>query len=218
MNEPLPTIHQAERAIIEGYGPSETAINWSGRCYEIAFKILELSFVKGSSIEGRFPDGTRCVYGHFTGERNAAGAFPYDDRVPFARHGWLKLPGGKVWDPTRWAFTTHEPVVWIGPDTDYDEGGNDYRMATLGDPPPFTAGDHELELKGLSDTAIAWLKNLFGNDPPTVISNHQVFYLGNLPPDRIIETRSVYEALNEAGRGAVIPIDNERMVLAEVEA
>lgn len=216
MNEPLPTIHEAEKAMIEAYGPSETADTWSGRCYEVAFKLLELSHVEGSYIEGRFPEGTRCVYGHFKGERTPEGAFPYRS-TPFVQHGWLKLPGGKVWDPTRWAFTTKEPMAWIGPDSAYDEGGNDYRMATLGDPPPFTAGDHELELKGLADTTIAWLKSLFGNEPPTVLSNHQVFYLGNLPPDRIMEPRSVYEALAEAGRGAVVPIDNERMVLAEVE-
>lgn len=74
MNEPLPTIHEAERAITEAFGPSETADTWSGRCYEIAYKCLELAQTEGS---GRFPEDTRCVYGHFTGERTPEGAFPF---------------------------------------------------------------------------------------------------------------------------------------------
>lgn len=48
--------------------------------------------------------------------------------LSFIPHGWVLMPDGRIFDPTRWTFEAKSPYLYVGPDRDeYDKGSNQLR-------------------------------------------------------------------------------------------
>jgi hypothetical protein len=211
----LPTLQECEQALEDSFGPSESALAWVGRCYEIAAKLLEQNDIEGSVLEGRFPEGTRLCYGHYVGERTSAGAFPNRHDFPFEQHGWLELPDGRVFDPTGWAFHSSEPAIYTGPADNYDEGGASWRKHNLAPAPDWDAGADKVELE-LTRNICTWLQAEYGTpEPDGVLTVTQVFHLANRHPDELPEVEAIYEAIVEVDLGGMVPFDNKRKYVKE---
>ena len=76
---------------------------WGGHCYQVV-----AAFLAADVLEGAVP---------VTGS--------YDDGENVTDHAWLKLPDGRICDPTRyWLEGKKRPYIFIGePDECYDEMG-----------------------------------------------------------------------------------------------
>ncbi len=199
------TVRDAERAI------GERSVRWHGRCYEIASALVICKAVKG-----------KAVYGHWVGPIAATGYWKDRRGMPFVHHGWVKLPDGRVLDPTRWSFEDVKPYLYLGPPDHYDEGGNQIRAAMMANrpPPPFRTGGKdiyerrwrsvmELELK---TEVIDFLMEKLGQ--PKGITREMMFWVANLPPDWLEPyTKEIYKELVRQDQGPWIPTDNRRMVL-----
>lgn len=151
---------------------------WKGNCYAIATACVEKGVVVG-----------RPEYGIWQGEI-APGSFFAGH--PLVRHGWVKLPGGQIFDPTRWVFEDAEPYVYVGPEDFYDMGAADLREKVLG----YVSVD-EAELMDFLDDPYAYEDDLkflhqLANTPPKA---HPFFMA------------EVYELIDKMGKGALIPID-----------
>jgi hypothetical protein len=209
----LPTLEECEQALEDSFGPSGSAAAWVGRCYEIAAKLLAQNDIEGSVLEGRFPKGTRLCYGHYLGERTPAGLYPNHYGVPFAQHGWLELPDGRIFDPTGWAFYSSEPAIYVGPADDYDEGGNSWRKRNLSPPLGWDPAAKSVEL-GLTTNIGTWLQAEYGTpEPDGVLSVDQAFHLANRHPDELPDVEAIYRALVNANLAGLIPLDNRRKYL-----
>ncbi len=114
----MPTLIECETAISIPCG------SWPTRCHEIAVAInrkLGLSWQE--------------CYGFYYGPVAEGG--PFDAGRPVQRHGWLKLPDRRVFDPTRWVFEQKLPYVFCAYDNngEYDLGMERFK-AGLRTPPP----------------------------------------------------------------------------------
>ncbi len=86
---------------------------WQGRCHEIAHKIY---------YKGLVPKNSRVRYGLWWGLISEKSIFA---NRPFTHHGWIELPDGRIYDPTRFVFFNEDPKIFIGEkNDDYDAGGN----------------------------------------------------------------------------------------------
>ena len=197
-----PTLAECEAAV------GEPAEKWVSRCHEIAVKILD-----GLKLPGK------DQYGFYYGPIQEDSSF--HPRL-FARHGWVLLEDGRIFDPTRWTFDSPgEPYIFcLHPDwfdgDEYDFGMNRYREANLRPPPKFGEydedGEKQVGLK-LSGQDRDFVQDLFDELPPSngwiVLTKAQVFWLANYP-HHLFGTfaKSVYEAIIEAGFSIFIPVDN----------
>lgn len=208
------------------------ADKWEGQCYGIALMVLQAGLVKG-----------RAAYGHYLGPVASTGFWKERTHFPFQRHGWIELPGGRVFDATRWSFEDKPPYVFIcdlvadevtcrdcgrveedhydqdlpciefrRKPVEYDEGGNLFKEATENPCPELKPDDKPADLK-LTGAAKRHVEQLLG-DPPTMTQN-RMFWLANLSPRRLKFPKAIYNAIIKAGRPALIPIDNMRMVFAD---
>lgn len=76
---------------------------WGGHCYSVVAAFLAADV---------FP-GSEPVTGYF-----------HDKRNNVTDHAWLKLPDGRICDPTRYWLENRRPSIFIGkPDECYDERG-----------------------------------------------------------------------------------------------
>ncbi len=200
----IPTLKQAEATL------GEPAKAWEGRCYEIACRFVERKLVKGIA-----------VYGHWIGP--IAKGTLFDRGLPFAHHGWVLLPDKRVLDPTRWVFEAREPYLYVGSADHYDEGGNQWREALSPQAPEFDEFDRIFDLTNEILPTQAWnyVEQLLGlyryyDDPayePGTVSQGQLSWLANRSPERLgPHAPAIYRALFALGRGALIPIDNKRLV------
>ncbi len=181
-------------------------LDWPGRCFEIAHKMVAHGLVEGTA-----------VYGHWTGDVcPEAPVFGPRHYHPFQQHGWIALDDGKgtVVDPTRWVFENTAPYVFVGAPEDeswpYDEGGNKFRLRFMptcplyGEGPPFIVEVPNSILKGVCEAHI-------GHKQPW--SPVQVVWLCNLPPEMFMGmAREFYEAIEKTGFSSFIPLDNLLMV------
>ena len=72
---------------------------WARHCYSVVMRLLGTGMVEGEIITGHYH---------------------YGDNV--CDHCWIKMPDGRVCDPTRWQFEDKEPYIYFGPETEhYDE-------------------------------------------------------------------------------------------------
>ena len=199
------SVKQAERVL------GEPATEWAKCCFEIAAAFVERGLVDGVA-----------VYGHWVGPVSEASVFrnASHEALGFVRHGWVVLPDGQVCDPTRWVFEAVEPYVYVGPADHYDEGGNNWRARTeSAQPPPFDEDDEVLELdqRVLPDSK-AWsfvekLLDLYEAPEPGQITLSQLHWLAHRDPRQFGgHARALYAAIDKLGHGALIPIDNKRMV------
>lgn len=188
------------------------AKDWAGKCYEMACRAADLLNAKG--VEAT------AVYGHFMGEVHPASIF-YGK--PLVQHGWVELEGDLILDPTRWAFEGKKPYLYVGPRDTYDEGGNTWRMALLGQPPEF---DPEGRIKTITTAMLPseawnWLEQLLGLQKlfaeewyePGQVTVEQLGYVANYDPHRMDgHAEDIYRMLGDLGLGAFIPIDNRMRV------
>lgn len=185
-------LYEAERIV------GDKANTWPGRCAEIASKLA--SAVGGAS-----------VYGHWLGP---PGEFYAGRSSGFIQHGWIEMPDGSVVDPTRFVFEDMEPYIFEGTDDEgfYDRGGNKLRERRMTTPPEFTE-DGEVHTMDFRDDVLTHVEGLLHHPGPWLTSE-QALWLANLPVSVLgAYARPIYTELQDAGLGAFIPIDNERMVL-----
>lgn len=176
---------------------------WPGQCFGIASAFVDAGLVAG-----------HAVYGHFLG-RVSKQSVPFGSRsgLPFQAHGWVILPDGRIFDPTRWVFEAVAPYLFIGPanNPEYDEGGNKFRTMMRGPAiaEPMAVRTFNIPLAG---EAAAFARLAFGHDSPFGI-NEARWLAHTAPNEAGLAIAGIYEACQAAGLGALIPLDNRRAVL-----
>lgn len=191
--------YSTDVAWIEGV-IGKTAEEWKGNCYAVASACLERGVVEGS-----------LRYGLYTGPVSPASMFHKEGGRPFFRHGWVALPGGMVWDPTRWVFEAARPYVFVGPAEDYDFAMAGLKRHLLGNrpcPEP-KPGERELRLPD-SPLLASMIVSLCGLDSEKV-GVGQLFWLSNLSPGSMGgQARNFYRWLEKEGLLGFVPIDYQR--------
>jgi len=180
---------------------------WPGNCYGVAAAIVKAGLVEGVA-----------VYGHWLGPVHPDGYFGDRTGLPVVQHGWILSPEGEIIDPTRWVFENVQPYIYVGRnDAAYDEGGNAVREWLLS-PCPAPTGERKFTLT-LGPTVLRKVQKLLG-DQSTSFTNEQVFWLANLPYDRLRPfAPEIYAAFKEHEHiEAYIPIDNRRRAERERRA
>lgn len=195
------------------------AVDWAGKCYDIASALVHEDIIYG-----------RAVYGRFVGDVHPDSFFGKRRQHPFVQHGWVSLPDGRILDPTRWSFEACEPYIWLGEnDGSYDEGGNQFRIETMSPWPEAEPDDKQLSFK-LSANVIRALEK-FGADITdeeidpidydlmnVEMTPKQVFWVANLPRQYFgsdQNARDVYIQIIEHQLEGFIPIDNKISVLGD---
>lgn len=177
---------------------------WPGQCFGIASALVDAGLVPGG----------RAVYGHFLG-RVSPKSVPFGPRhkLPFQAHGWVIMPDGRILDPTRWVFEAKRPYLFIGPrdNPEYDEGGNHFRSIMRGPavPEPESARTCAIAFEG---EAAAFARLAFGHGSPYGI-NEARWLAHTAPAEAGDAIAGLYQALQAAGLGALIPFDNRLAVL-----
>lgn len=187
---------------------------WSGNCTGICTEILKAGVVKGELRRGLW-------VGHIA----KRGTFA---KRPFTGHTWIRLPDGRVYDPTRFAFAATTPNIYISDDaetnhSEYDFGGNEVRQAFRQPfPSDVQPDDHWLDLK-LSRKAGHRFFDLVGLERPVAATSfvlhltwRQAAWLANCSLEELGEhAAEVYRRLVRLGHGALIPFDNREAVLGK---
>lgn len=205
----LPTREQLE-PLMNDTPPEE----WAGSCHGASMAVVDV-MGKENAVVRR---------GYYIGDI-AKGAY-FDGRP--SQHSWVELRDGTIVDPTRFAFVGGDAwPLWTGTDEDYDIGG--CKRAPAADNPPSSFGSErdpvELELG-----SVEYIVDLFGlssewyGEDWVTLTLEQIGWLANLP----IRTRreeqgtlssffapEVYQAIIDAGYGALIPIDRRDWILLE---
>jgi hypothetical protein len=181
---------------------------WAGKCYQISCMIVDAGLIKGDP-----------VYGHFRGAIHPHSYFGIRASMPFVQHGWIILPGGaNVLDPTRFAFEDKDPCLYWGPnDSDYDEGGNRWRMSQRKPLPEHFPGEKIKRIDLLADlrapvrSHLMAILNLTGKEARTPIPSSWVMWLANLSYDELRPFNlEIYATMKALGCEAFVPIDNFR--------
>lgn len=196
----VPSLAAAEKKL----GPARS---WSGRCYEMACKLVESGLVEGVA-----------VYGHWRGPVAPGSYFGDRHHLPFVQHGWVLLPDGSVVDPTRWSFDGSKPYIFHGPcGPEYDEGGNQFRRETLQPPPEFDVYEKLIRLPPRVLPSSAWnhiekllqLDYGFTEQEPGVLCMSQFLWVCNLPFNMLGKhAKHVYDSADRVGLRGLVPIDN----------
>lgn len=193
-----PSLTLAEAELIVGH----PAIEWGGRCYEMASKLEDA--YRGAA-----------VYGHWLGPVSRGSIFSYRAVTGFVQHGWIEMPDGGVVDPTRWAFEAVDPYIYVGPNDHYDRGGNALRMRMAGPAPPATTEPGTV-LTVPPETATLLFAMTGWRDLDN-LSDDQLRWLAHMSPEvyGFEHARTILQALADAGQKARIPIDNWRWAMEE---
>jgi hypothetical protein len=200
------------KACIKAIGPTE---GWKGNCFGIASEFVKKGLTKGVA-----------VYGHWLGPIAETSFFGKKRGLPFCQHGWVLMPDKTIVDPTRWVFEDVEPYIYSGPDVDgfYDEGGNEFRMMTLGPPPDYDPTERRYEITKSVMRSVTWnfvekiLAINITEQEPGFLTLSQIHWLAKLSPERLGEHQvGVYRALEKLDRVALIPIDNYRAYERKLE-
>lgn len=195
---------------------------WPGNCTGVCTEILKAKVVKGELRRGLW-------IGHISALSTFASR-------PFAGHTWIRLPDGRVYDPTRFAFRGQEPYIYVSEQKEeyysqqYDFGGNVVRSA-LRQPFPCavepaskwmtlrlrkSTADKLITLagKGSGLTAANTTKKVCGAYARLRLTWSQAGWLANASLYELGEqAKDFYLALVKNGHGALIPWDNRYEVL-----
>lgn len=185
----FPSIKKIERAI------GTSTHDWRGRCYEIAQNIIEAKLVKGVAIYGMY-HGPIAETGYFAGRK-------------FARHGWIKLEDGRIFDPTRWVFDNVKPYLYVGVPIpgEYDEGANAFRTSINPERGSLTQAEFELVIS----IAARGSEALLARYPDKAERNQVCLTLANKNYEALgPAVYDVYDALKALDLSVFIPIDNRR--------
>lgn len=186
---------------------------WPGNCHGISELVVKALHADEVALDAR------VARGHYLGEVHARSFFGLrGKRIPFIPHSWIVTEAGLLIDPTRFAFESsdRDPFIHIGKATDpeYDEGGQTLRASMMGAPPDYNPDERVLPVQIEGKTGY-WIAEQTGFQyPPFVMTYSLAMWLGNLPvPYLGVHARPIFSALVDAGHGAIIPIDNRRLVL-----
>lgn len=197
------------------------ADEWDGNCTGVCAAILKARLVKGEQRRGLW-----------LGPISENSSFA---KRAFTGHTWIRLPDGRVYDPTRWAFGTVSPYIFVSDEPEsqlheYDFGGNNIRRAFRKPFPVRAPGDKPVVLRVLRSVAIhlvllagpgcelrasvsRWGNRAWARLPMT---QRQAVWFANLGLTELSEqAKPVYRALVEAGAGALIPWDNRQAILGK---
>lgn len=175
---------------------------WTGNCYFVACQMLEKGVVTG---EPR--------YGHWLGPV-AAGSYFYP-RGLVIQHGWIHTVEKEidiVIDPTRWVFEKKPPYIYQAPDFDgwYDTGGNTYRELYIQPFPKFSAKYGTYHIPAALQEPFLRLTN----EQLKVADRQQLHWLATQSVRRLgLDAGPVFRWLIGRKLGALIPIDNRRLIL-----
>lgn len=175
--------------------------NWPGNCYGVACKCVESGAVQGKAIYGVW-DGPI-----FPGS-------PFYGRA-FMHHGWVKLPDGRIFDPTRFVFGGAEPYLWLGDHCEwYDESGGRLAMRLRGPMP--TKPSVTVRLKITSEAARRFVvSGLKLGAWRGSCDAARLSWLLKTPPALIPDAKSLYGDLERANLGGYLGIDYRREVLGK---
>lgn len=203
----LPTREQLE-SLMNDKPPEE----WAGSCHGASMAVAEAMGEEHAAVRR----------GYFIGEI-ASGAY-FDGRP--SQHSWVELRDGTVVDPTRFAFVGGPAwPLWTGPSDDYDIGGCK-RAPAKGSPP--SSYDSEKDPVDLEFEDTSYLVDLLGlpseyyGEDWVTLTVEQLGWLANLPIRTGREEQGtlnsffvaeIYEAIIDAGYGALIPIDRKDWIL-----
>lgn len=203
--DPVALLIQAETIL----GPAPA---WAGRCFEIADGLAKHVLKQDHAV---------AVYGHYLGPVHKRSYFGKRKGHPFVRHGWVLLGNGTIIDPTRWAFEAQDPYIAIVGQNDvrygeYDEGGNEWLKTTLGQCPHFDSEEetYDVSPQMLPSDPFALVEKLIKPDlsqqEPGTFTKSQLMWLAHVPYSQLGKhAPAIYEALQQLGLGAFIPIDNQ---------
>jgi hypothetical protein len=174
---------------------------WDGNCYAVAVAIFKAKLV---------PAKSHVRYGVWHGPIASTSSFA---GRPFTHHGWIELPDGQIYDPTRFVFEAQRPYIWIGTDENgyYDVAGQRlnkifYRECPDAEEKPVKLTDRQRRVLG------QFLPSVCKRDPDF----GQLMWLGNMPPDEMNgQAKDVYTVLEELKLSALIPLDFRRYVLED---
>lgn len=179
---------------------------WAGNCFAIASEVVKAGLVKGVA-----------VYGHFRGRVDPKSYFGLRSGMVFVQHGWVQLNDGRVFDPTRWAFESREPYLYLNQLTaEYDEGGNEINSRLRGGPPQYDGSETiTFSAEELPSEPYSLVEKLLKIDvlaqEPGTLTKGQVFWLANAHYDHLKpHAQAIYLAIEKKGMGGFIPIDNRR--------
>ena len=184
---------------------------WPGNCFGIAEAILRKMPVRGM----------RMARGHYTGRISRDSVYPGD----VAQHSWLVLEDGRILDPTRWAMESPKtPRIYLGDAEDYDEGGMvlKTRSRAYARAHSFTSfraqnGPEAHVMKVLKTSPHAReLVLATGGGLSEIASERNVDRVMNAINDPVEHLRDpirVYQAIVDAGLGAMLQFDQRQRVL-----
>jgi hypothetical protein len=178
---------------------------WAGNCSTIAHLFVQTGLVKGQH-----------QYGHYLGEIHPD-AQCFGGRV-FTHHAWILTPDNQIVDPTRWVFESADPYVYIGPNDpdEYDFGGNRiYEIYNLKPPPVYDPNQPQFAAPKRVSLHFLLARLLDFPDLNDNLSQHQLFWLANLPPKYMDGyEKQIYEYIvDEVKIPVLIPFDNRMQVL-----
>lgn len=175
---------------------------WPGNCHYIACRMLDKGVVQGESR-----------YGHWRGPIDPGSVFRRDR--PITHHGWIAAnQDGQeiVIDPTRWVFENCYPYIYQAPDFEgwYDTGGNVFRDEHT---VPFPEGNAEHGVYRLPSQIRQLLQRLTGQELDVACPS-RLGWLANQSLNRLgSDARFVFQWLVRKKMGALIPLDNRKIVL-----
>ena len=177
------------------------AARWAGNCYGVAVTIFKAKLV---------PAKSHVRYGVWHGPIDAGSQFA---GRAFTHHGWIELPDGRIYDPTRFVFEGKPPYIWIGSNDQnfYDLAGQRLNKMLSSECPvarekPVKLTDPQREILG------QFLPSICERDPDF----GQLMWLGNLPPDEMNgQAKSVYTVFEKLNLQALIPLYFRRYVLED---
>lgn len=191
-----------EVARLIGLAPDQ----WKGQCYVIAKMCIEMVLTEVT--------GAKLRYGHYTGPISHRSMFRTNIKAGFCQHGWVELPDGQVYDPTRWVFEDRNPYIYVGSADQYDIGGQAIRNKFRGPAPAHDLTGKQVVLP-LDEISMGIARSML-NDmrPDGGFDMYQVWWLATEDPKRMgVEfSKKFYKALDETGNLPLVPIDNRRYV------
>lgn len=205
----------SKAALVERTGsPPE---KWAGHCHQVSDALVDALEALGETAVVR--------RGYFLGETVPGAMF----HGHFSQHSWVELPDcppkQRVCDPTRHAFVGGPAwPLWVGPDDEYDIGG--CRSQPPSGPPP-VGGERTIRLTLTKAT-------LYGIGlgfmlPPDALGDRltltpmEAHWLAHLPVKDATrfgalthaQAAEVYQALIDAGRHGLIPMDRRQWILPD---
>ena len=172
--------------------------NWPGNCSAVAAQCY---------LHGLVPRRSLVCYGLYHGSIHPDSIFAGRG---VCHHGWVELPDGRIYDPTRWTFTCEQPYVWIslsGRHPNYDLGGAS-QWKHIPAPSVTSPAMHKLR-----KSQVARLSRFFRLVQPDGLDRNQWHWLAHRHPDELQgDARWIYQLMQKLGLQAMIPIDFKRYV------